>query len=159
MGTDKNIKLHIVTDIKISNITSIIMNTASCAMKEIENVSEVYEEPAEEESADEEPADEPDTAAADDDAADEEGGDKEDEGADRDQEEEEEEEDAVDPMDTLREKCRSTQKCRDLMARYEECTDRVNSRSETEENCSEEMLDFFECQDQCMAKDLFRHLK
>merc|ERR1712080_735038 len=157
MGTDKNIKLHIVTDIKISNITSIIMNTASCAMKEIENVSEVYEEPAEEESADEEPADEPDTAAADDDAADEEGGDKEDEGADRD--EDEEEEDDVDPMDTLREKCRSTQKCRDLMARYEECTDRVNSRSETEENCSEEMLDFFECQDQCMAKDLFRHLK
>merc|ERR1712080_279817 len=130
MGQIKNIKLHIVTDIKISNITSIIMNTASCAMKEIENVSEVYEEPAEEESADEEPADEPDTAAADDDAADEEGGDKEDEGADRDQdeedgdededededddddddeEEEEEEEDAVDPMDTLREKCRSTQ--------------------------------------------------
>merc|ERR1712080_818237 len=153
MGTDKNIKLHIVTDIKISNITSIIMNTASGAMKEIENVSEVYEEPAEDQSADVEPADEPDTAAADDDAADEEGGDKEDE------EEEEEEEDAVDPMDTLREKCRSTQKCRDLMARYEECTDRVNSRSETEENCSEEMLDFFECQDQCMAKDLFRHLK
>merc|ERR1712080_555690 len=147
MGTDKNIKLHIVTDIKISNITSIIMNTASCAMKEIENVSEVYEEPAEEESADEEPADEPDTAAA------------EDDDDDDDEEEEEEEEDAVDPMDTLREKCRSTQKCRDLMARYEECTDRVNSRSETEENCSEEMLDFFECQDQCMAKDLFRHLK
>merc|ERR1712080_8849 len=148
MGQIKNIKLHIVTDIKISNITSIIMNTASCAMKEIENVSEVYEEPAEEESADEEHGDE-----------DEDEDEDEDDDDDDDEEEEEEEEDAVDPMDTLREKCRSTQKCRDLMARYEECTDRVNSRSETEENCSEEMLDFFECQDQCMAKDLFRHLK
>ena len=69
------------------------------------------------------------------------------------------EEDPVDPMDTLREACGKTKHCSELMEIFEKCEERVKSKSHTEETCAEELLDFFHCQDECMAKDLFKHLK
>ncbi|XP_012558762.1 cytochrome b-c1 complex subunit 6, mitochondrial [Hydra vulgaris] len=69
------------------------------------------------------------------------------------------EEDPVDPMDTLREACGKTKHCSELMELFEKCEERVKSKAHTEETCAEELLDFFHCQDECMAKDLFKHLK
>lgn len=39
------------------------------------------------------------------------------------------------------------------------CNDRVNSRKETEETCMEELIDYVECIDHCVAKTLFTKLK
>ena len=91
----------------------------------------------------------------------EEGGDddEDDDDDDEEEEEEEDEEEPVDPLDTLRERCASSIKCQKAMARFEECESRVKSKSNTEEKCTEEILDFFHCQDYCMAKDLFNQLK
>lgn len=86
-------------------------------------------------------------------------GDEEDDEDDDEEEEEEDEEDPIDPFDTARDKCANTKKCQDLYAKFEQCEARVNSKQKTEENCSEEILDFFHCQDFCASKGLFSNLK
>ncbi|KAG7250496.1 hypothetical protein CRUP_014599 [Coryphaenoides rupestris] len=55
------------------------------------------------------------------------------------EEEEEEEEDLVDPLDTLREKCERTDHCVHYKERLETCEARVGSRSNTTEECTEEL--------------------
>lgn len=65
----------------------------------------------------------------------------------------------VDPLDTLKEKCRGEPKCAAYGERLQECTDRVNSRSQTMETCTEELFDFLHCVDHCASKDIFKHLK
>ena len=87
------------------------------------------------------------------------GNDEEEDDDDEEEEDEEDEEDPIDPMDTIRESCASSKACTDIYSRFEQCEVRVNSKTNTEENCSEEILDFFKCQDYCMAKDLFKQLK
>ncbi|ELU06456.1 hypothetical protein CAPTEDRAFT_228304 [Capitella teleta] len=75
------------------------------------------------------------------------------------EEEEEEEEDIVDPHDTLRENCRGEDKCMQLKEVMESCNDRVNSKSNTSENCMQELYDFVHCVDTCASKSLFPKLK
>ncbi|KAH8032385.1 hypothetical protein HPB51_024514 [Rhipicephalus microplus] len=70
-----------------------------------------------------------------------------------------EEEELVDPLDTLREKCRAEAKCAGFGEKLQECNDRVNSRSQTLETCTEELFDFLHCVDHCASKDIFKHLK
>merc|ERR1712034_155476 len=130
--------MGIFREIKIIILLSNIMEKLHAS--EIEEEEEVEEEEVEEstEDAEEEGAEE---------------GDGGDDGG------EEDEEEPVDPLDTLRERCASSIKCQKAMARFEECESRVKSKSNTEEKCTEEILDFFHCQDYCMAKDLFNQLK
>ncbi|KAB0362094.1 hypothetical protein FD754_006250 [Muntiacus muntjak] len=61
-------------------------------------------------------------------------------------EEEEEEEELVDPLKTARE-------------RLELCDERVSSRSQTEEDCAEQLFDFLHARDHCVAHRLFNILK
>merc|ERR1712034_179279 len=146
MGIFREIKIIIL----LSN------NMEKLHASEIEEEEEVEEEEVEEstEDAEEEGAEEGD--GGDEGGEEEEGGDDDE---DDDDDDEEDEEEPVDPLDTLRERCASSIKCQKAMARFEECESRVKSKSNTEEKCTEEILDFFHCQDYCMAKDLFNQLK
>ncbi|XP_044740721.1 cytochrome b-c1 complex subunit 6, mitochondrial [Chrysoperla carnea] len=72
---------------------------------------------------------------------------------------EEEEEDLVDPQTVLKEKCAEEHHAKELAAKLQECNDRVNSRSKTTENCTEELFDLLHAIDHCVTKDLFKHLK
>ncbi|KAK3868641.1 hypothetical protein Pcinc_025983 [Petrolisthes cinctipes] len=74
------------------------------------------------------------------------------------EEEEEEEEDLVDPFDGMKEAC-GTGHCSGLGEKLNTCNDRVNSRSSTEETCSEELFDYLHCIDHCLTKSLFTKLK
>ncbi|CAG9791437.1 unnamed protein product [Diatraea saccharalis] len=72
---------------------------------------------------------------------------------------EEEEEEMVDPQTTLREQCSQKQDAQNLWGRYQQCNDRVNSRSNTAETCEEELIDYLHVLDKCVTKDLFSRLK
>ncbi|KAG8436969.1 hypothetical protein GDO86_007884 [Hymenochirus boettgeri] len=75
------------------------------------------------------------------------------------EEEEEEEEELVDPLSTVREHCEQSEKCVKAHERLELCETRVNSRSHTEEECTEELFDFLHARDHCVAHKLFKNLK
>ncbi|KFV00536.1 hypothetical protein N340_09357, partial [Tauraco erythrolophus] len=53
-----------------------------------------------------------------------------------------------DPLTTVREHCEQTEKC--VKAR-ELCDARVSSRSQTEEQCTEELFDFLHARDHCVS--------
>ncbi|XP_003700255.1 ubiquinol-cytochrome c reductase 11 kDa subunit [Megachile rotundata] len=65
----------------------------------------------------------------------------------------------VDHQKRLREKCSQQAKCVKMQERLTTCNDRVNSASETEENCLEELIDYVECVDHCVSEKLFSLLK
>jgi len=71
----------------------------------------------------------------------------------------EEEEELVCPQQQLREQCRETKHCIDLAEKYQACNDRVNSRKETAETCSEELFDLLHAIDHCVTEKLFSRLK
>ena len=73
------------------------------------------------------------------------------------EEEEEEEEDLEDPMDAIKEHCGAG--CGTTKSKLDECTDRVNSRTQTEEKCTEELIDFLHCVDHCATNKIFAALK
>ncbi|XP_077278075.1 ubiquinol-cytochrome c reductase 11 kDa subunit [Temnothorax americanus] len=73
--------------------------------------------------------------------------------------EEEEEEELVDPQTVLREECSQLPKCASFKEKLDTCNNRVNSRSNTEETCLEEIIDYVQCVDHCVAKTLFSKLK
>ncbi|XP_075037658.1 cytochrome b-c1 complex subunit 6, mitochondrial isoform X2 [Mixophyes fleayi] len=75
------------------------------------------------------------------------------------QEEEEEEEDLVDPITAVREHCEKSEKCVKARETLDLCETRVNSRSHTEEECTEELFEFLHARDHCVAHKLFKHLK
>ncbi|XP_066521413.1 cytochrome b-c1 complex subunit 6, mitochondrial [Hoplias malabaricus] len=75
------------------------------------------------------------------------------------EEEEEEEEDLVDPLDNIRQKCEETEHCVHAREKLESCESRVGSRSETTEDCTEELFDFLHARDHCVAHKLFHSLK
>merc|ERR1712002_200925 len=75
------------------------------------------------------------------------------------EEEEEEEEDLVDPHDTLREKCSAKSECVSLKEVLDTCNARVEGKTKTSEICTEELIDFMHCVDECAAKTLFSKLK
>ncbi|XP_029166387.1 cytochrome b-c1 complex subunit 6, mitochondrial-like [Nylanderia fulva] len=68
-------------------------------------------------------------------------------------------EELVDPQKVLREECALEAKCVNLQEKLNTCNDRVNSRSNTEETCLEELLDYVQCVDHCVSKTLFSKLK
>ncbi|XP_055375501.1 cytochrome b-c1 complex subunit 6, mitochondrial [Condylostylus longicornis] len=71
-----------------------------------------------------------------------------------------EEEELVDPQTALREKCNAEGKIEALYAKYQECNDRVNSRSKTTETCVEELFDYIHELDHCVAHhNLFSKIK
>ncbi|KAL0101564.1 hypothetical protein PUN28_019002 [Cardiocondyla obscurior] len=70
-----------------------------------------------------------------------------------------EEEELVDPQTVLREQCNQESKCVNFKGKLDTCNDRVNSRSNTEETCLEELIDYVQCVDHCVAKTLFTKLK
>ncbi|XP_076811483.1 cytochrome b-c1 complex subunit 6, mitochondrial-like [Clavelina lepadiformis] len=76
-----------------------------------------------------------------------------------DDEEEEEEEDLVDPMDEVKELCNNSSACKGYRVELDSCTDRVSSRSQTEEHCTQELFDFLHCSDKCVANKLFSNIK
>ncbi|XP_067846157.1 cytochrome b-c1 complex subunit 6, mitochondrial [Heptranchias perlo] len=73
--------------------------------------------------------------------------------------EDEEEEDLVDPITTIRDQCEQNEKCVALRSRLGTCEERVNSRSQTAETCTEELFDFLHARDQCVADNIFSKLK
>ncbi|XP_013143887.1 PREDICTED: cytochrome b-c1 complex subunit 6, mitochondrial-like [Papilio polytes] len=73
--------------------------------------------------------------------------------------EEEEEEELVDPQQQLRDVCSQKPDAQNLWAKFQECNDRVNSRSKTTETCEEELIDYIHVLDKCVNKDLFKRLK
>ncbi|XP_047446635.1 cytochrome b-c1 complex subunit 6, mitochondrial-like [Mugil cephalus] len=75
------------------------------------------------------------------------------------EEEEEEEEDLVDPLETVRAKCEQSEHCAHYKERLEACEARVNSRSNTTEDCTEELFDFLHARDHCVAHKLFHNVK
>merc|ERR1712212_771783 len=79
--------------------------------------------------------------------------------ADDDDDDEEEEEELVDPMEALREQCSKTAHSIALLDELNKCTERVESRSMTEETCTQELFDFIGHRDNCVAHSLFNHLK
>ncbi|XP_043250555.1 cytochrome b-c1 complex subunit 6, mitochondrial-like [Colletes gigas] len=68
-------------------------------------------------------------------------------------------EELVDPQKVLREQCAIKAKCHTMKEKLDTCNDRVNSRTETQETCLEELIDYVECVDHCVAETLFSKLK
>lgn len=56
-----------------------------------------------------------------------------------------------DPVDELRSECESKPSAVALAQKLQECNDRVSSRSQTEESCSEEMIDWVHAVDHCVS--------
>lgn len=56
-----------------------------------------------------------------------------------------------DPLETVREKCEQTEHCVHTRERLEACETRVGSRSETTEDCTEELFDFLHARDHCVS--------
>ncbi|CAF4916771.1 cytochrome b-c1 complex subunit 6, mitochondrial-like [Pieris napi] len=75
------------------------------------------------------------------------------------EDEEAEEEELVDPQTQLREQCHEKPEMQAMWAKYQECNNRVNSRSNTAETCEEELVDYVHVLDKCVNKDLFKRLK
>ena len=56
-----------------------------------------------------------------------------------------------DPRDGILEECREGHHCEALKEELAVCTDRVSSRSKTEETCTQELFDFIHCVDHCVS--------
>uniref|UniRef100_A0A0K0CVD5 Cytochrome b-c1 complex subunit 6 n=1 Tax=Angiostrongylus cantonensis TaxID=6313 RepID=A0A0K0CVD5_ANGCA len=66
-------------------------------------------------------------------------------------------EEGVDQLTQWRERC--ADHAADFKALLDECNDRVNSRTNTEETCHQEMLDYIHHLDQCAMPKAFKALK
>ena len=75
------------------------------------------------------------------------------------EEEEEEEEDLVDPHEALKEECGNSSECSKYKNRLDTCTTRVSGKSDTQEACVEEFLDFVVCVDKCAAPRVLKTVK
>ncbi|KAM6963163.1 cytochrome b-c1 complex subunit 6, mitochondrial-like isoform 2-T2 [Aplochiton taeniatus] len=85
-------------------------------------------------------------------------GEPEDEEVEEEEEEEEEEED-MDPLETVRQKCEQSEHCVHTRERLELCEGRVSARSETSEECTEELFDFLHARDHCVSHKVFHSVK
>ncbi|XP_068095691.1 cytochrome b-c1 complex subunit 6, mitochondrial [Hyperolius riggenbachi] len=86
-------------------------------------------------------------------------GEPEEEEEEEEKEEEAEPEDVVDPVIAVRQHCEKSEKCVKMKEHLDLCETRVNSRSKTTEDCTEELFDFLHARDHCVAHNLFKHLK
>lgn len=59
----------------------------------------------------------------------------------------------------FQDKCRESDHAKKLAEKYQQCNDRVNSRSKTTETCVEELFDLMHAIDHCVSHDLFSKLK
>lgn len=71
---------------------------------------------------------------------------------------EEEEEESIDHQEVLREKCGELSKCTNLKEKLDQCSERVSSRSNTTETCTEELFDFVHCIDHCVSWGTFSEI-
>uniref|UniRef100_A0A674D5G6 Ubiquinol-cytochrome C reductase hinge domain-containing protein n=1 Tax=Salmo trutta TaxID=8032 RepID=A0A674D5G6_SALTR len=55
-----------------------------------------------------------------------------------------------DPLEVVRDKCAQAEHCVHARAKLEDCESRVGSKSETREDCTEELFDFLHARDHCM---------
>merc|ERR1712196_542341 len=76
-----------------------------------------------------------------------------------DDDDEDDDEELVDPMETLREQCSKDAHAIALIDELNKCTERVESKSMTEETCVQELFDYIGHRDHCVAKHLFNHIK
>lgn len=60
---------------------------------------------------------------------------------------------------SLQDVCSQKPDAQNLWGKYQECNDRVNSRSQTAETCEQELVDYLHVLDKCVSKDLFKRLK
>uniref|UniRef100_A0A3Q2VEQ1 Ubiquinol-cytochrome c reductase hinge protein like n=1 Tax=Haplochromis burtoni TaxID=8153 RepID=A0A3Q2VEQ1_HAPBU len=65
----------------------------------------------------------------------------------------------LDPLEAIRAKCEETEHCVHYKERLELCETRVSSRSNTDEECTEELFDFLHARDHCVAHKLFHNVK
>lgn len=65
----------------------------------------------------------------------------------------------MDPLTTVREQCEQIEKCIKARERLELCDQRVSSRSQTEEDCTEELFDFLHARDHCVSSPKARRGK
>lgn len=56
-----------------------------------------------------------------------------------------------DPLTIVREECAKIEQCAKALERLEQCNTRVSSRSQTLEECTEELFDFLEARDHCVS--------
>lgn len=56
-----------------------------------------------------------------------------------------------DPLETIRAKCEESEHCVHAKERLELCEARVSSRSNTQEDCTEELFDFLHARDHCVS--------
>lgn len=61
-----------------------------------------------------------------------------------------------DPLETIRAKCEESEHCVHAKERLELCEARVSSRSNTEEDCTEELFDFLHARDHCVSVQKWR---
>jgi len=58
-------------------------------------------------------------------------------------------------MDGIKEGCSNSSVCQEYREELNVCTERVNSRSQTEETCTQELFDFLHCTDKCVSLCVF----
>lgn len=59
----------------------------------------------------------------------------------------------------MQEKCGERPKIAAYYEKLQTCNDRVNSRTKTEETCAEELFDYMDALNNCVAETLFSKLK
>ncbi|CAB1314238.1 unnamed protein product, partial [Coregonus sp. 'balchen'] len=57
-----------------------------------------------------------------------------------------------DPLEVVRDKCAQAEHCVHARAKLEDCESRVGSKSETREDCTEELFDFLHARDHCVRE-------
>ena len=57
-----------------------------------------------------------------------------------------------DPLEVVRDKCAQAEHCVHARAKLEHCESRVGSKSETREDCTEELFDFLHARDHCVCE-------
>ncbi|XP_055308942.1 cytochrome b-c1 complex subunit 6, mitochondrial-like [Sitodiplosis mosellana] len=67
--------------------------------------------------------------------------------------------DVSNPQEELKEKCGERPKIAAYYEKLQTCNDRVNSRTKTEETCAEELFDYMDALNDCVAEKLFSKLK
>lgn len=68
------------------------------------------------------------------------------------------EEELVDPMNELRDECDKQRDIYRLLNEYKKCNKRVSSKEKTTETCEQELIDYVNKRDKCVAKTLFDKL-
>uniref|UniRef100_A0A8C7CFG3 Ubiquinol-cytochrome C reductase hinge domain-containing protein n=1 Tax=Oncorhynchus kisutch TaxID=8019 RepID=A0A8C7CFG3_ONCKI len=64
-----------------------------------------------------------------------------------------------DPLEVVRDKCAQAEHCVHARAKLEDCESRVGSKSETREDCTEELFDFLHARDHCVFLFLFHQTR